>query len=292
MSLAGIQLYSSYTRRIRNADGGWDEATLGVSKVPANATDEDMRYALHAGNHLLDLIAEELNARLVGTSGQKIQRVASLFSEPAPEWAKPDDTPPETPTETLTEAVARITADTPPASLYVGDPDDLPPTIEPVAVAPIDPAPIDPAPVIQQISALPDPDDLDMSIPFANVLGIGIRIPDVTDGRWQEPITEVNRDGTGNGQLMALNAVLTGKGFAKEGRFRACESILNNIDRGDDIRTAIEVTSTRDLSAAQASIVLEWLTQAEETDMARLIADMRERKAKRTGQKALVGDAL
>ena len=286
MSLSGIQLYSSYTRRIRNADGGWDEATLGVSKVPANATDEDMRYALHAGNHLLDLIAEELNARLVGPGGIKppAQKIASLFVEPAPEWAA--DPEPEAQTESLQDAVARITSTTPPASLYVGDPDDLPPTIEPAPR--IEPAPINPDPVINQISALPDPDDLNMSIPFVNVLGIGLRIPEAENARWQEPITEVNRDGTGNGQLMAINAALTGKGFTKDGRWRACESILNGIDRGDDFPMEIEITSTRDLSAAQASIVLEWLTQAEETDMARLVADMRAKKAKRTGQTELV----
>jgi hypothetical protein len=160
------------------------------------------------------------------------------------------------PTPTLAEQVAQIVGDTNTrqTSIYVGDPEDLPSPIEPAKSAPI-----------------PVADDIDLPTPFTPVLGIGIRIPPVDDPRWSEPISERNRDGCGHGQLMAINAALTSRGFRGGERHRASSAILNGVDYADDRpRAEVEIESIRNLSMAQACIILEWLDQAEDNDIDRL----------------------
>jgi hypothetical protein len=295
MSYGDIRINASITRRIKSRDG-YDEATLGLSQVPASSTDEDMRAALHSGLHLLDLIKDELADRLrlpaSVTAPAPAPVVPSLFpkeSATAPDRApvahppkrrqemgriKTEEVAPSPaevvakvvaeglglpkpePTPTLAEQVAQIVGDTNTrqTSIYVGDPEDLPSPIEPAKSAPI-----------------PVADDIDLPTPFTPVLGIGIRIPPVDDPRWSEPISERNRDGCGHGQLMAINAALTSRGFRGGERHQASSAILNGVDYADDRpRANVEIESIRDLSMAQACIILEWLDQAEDNDIDRL----------------------
>jgi hypothetical protein len=291
MSVRDIRINASVTRRLKSKDG-YDEATLGISQVPADSTDEDMRLALHAGLHLLDLISDEISSRLRLSApvAPVAHEVPSLFvAEPDPVVTPaPVVHPPkrraeivsETPTTSPAEDAAKIVmagldhkaelaervaaikdVSLTQTSIYVGDPEDLPPPADPLKADPPKAAPI------------PTPDEVELGTPFTNVLGIGIRIPDPEDPRWAEPISERNRDGTGHGQLMAINAALTARGFKGNRRHLAISAILNGIEFTDDRpRTKVVVESTKDLSVAQASIVLEWLDQAEDTDINRLSA--------------------
>jgi len=288
LNVRDIRINASVTRRLKSKDG-YDEATLGISQVPADSTDEDMRLALHAGLHLLDLIGDEISSRL-RLSAPVAPQVPSLFvAEPDPVVTPtPVVHPPkrraeivsETPTTSPAEDVAKIViagldhkaelaerveaikdVSLTQTSIYVGDPEDLPP--------PVDPPKADPP----KVAPIPKPSEVELGTPFTNVLGIGIRIPDPEDPRWWEQITEKNRDGTGHGQLMAINAALTARGFKGNRRHLAISAILNGIDFTDErSRTKVDVESTKLLSVAQASIVLEWLDQAEDADIDRLSA--------------------
>jgi hypothetical protein len=285
MSVRDIRINASVTRRVKSKDG-YDEATLGISQVPADSTDEDMRLALHAGLHLLDLIGDEISSRLrLSAPVVPVAQVPSLFvAEPDPVVTptpvvhppkRRAETVSETPTTSPAEDAAKIVmagldhkaelaervaaikdVSLTQTSIYVGDPEDLPPPADPPQAAPI-----------------PKPSEVELSTPFTNVLGIGIRIPEAEDPRWWEQITEKNRDGTGHGQLMAINAALTARGFKGNRRHLAISTILNGIEFTDErSRTKVDVESTKELSVAQASIVLEWLDQAEDVCIDRLSA--------------------
>ena len=275
MSVRDIRINASVTRRLKSKDG-YDEATLGISQVPADSTDEDMRLALHAGLHLLDLIGDEISSRLRLSApvAPVAPQVPSLFVAepdpvvtPAPPAHPPKRRAAPDPEAPLAERVAAIKdVSLSQASIYVGDPEDLPPPADPPTV---DAPKADPP----KATPIPKPSEVELGTPFTNVLGIGIRIPESEDPRWWEQITEKNRDGTGHGQLMAINAALTGRGFKGNRRHLAISAILNGIDFTDDRpRTKVEVESTKDLSVAQASVVLEWLDQAEDPDVDRLSA--------------------
>lgn len=314
MSYGDIRINASVTRRIKTKEG-YDEATLGLSQIPADSTDDDMQLALHAGLHMLDLIQHEIASRLRLPSVAPTTIPSLFVSQPngdierqpqdPPAAAKTEDPapaahPPKRREISPAEEVARVVvagldlaapgsqsvsvetlvtasgevidhkaalaerveaikdASLTQTSIYVGDPEDLPSPVDP-------PAKEDPIPAAS---------DVDLPTPFTNVLGIGIRVPPADDSRWGEPISERNRDGTGHGQLMAINAALTARGFKNGARHGAASAIINGIEFGDDRpRTPVSFESTRDLSVAQASIVLEWLDQAENVDIDRLLAE-------------------
>lgn len=132
---------------------------------------------------------------------------------------------------------------------YTPDPDDLPTPIE------------------KQIADMPIPDSVDIQPIFTGVLGISIALPADDDERWSIPLTDINRDETGGGQLKAINAAITGRGFSQKERHQVCEAILNGIDRE---RSRVSIESTRDLSQAQAHVILSWFDAATDDDLTRL----------------------
>jgi hypothetical protein len=305
--LSEIQIYGSRTVRIKKPGGGFDEVTLGFSKLPGNAEEQDIRQALRTGEHVLEEIRESIEIQLgIHPSQRPTAPLAGIFTTEPASGANAymegrNNAPPAPPkpkkrvsmsdlhamgpqmpqeeelaliaameedgvdtTADLNAAVAAAVADlaeqinaqfvtptrtaTDPAA-YEPDPEDLP------------------APIVQQIADMPIPEHVDIQPVFTGVLGIGLAIPDEEDERWSIPLTDINRDETGGGQLKAVNAAITGVGFKQTDRHRVCEAILNGIDRE---RPKVTIESTRDLSQAQAHVILSWFGAATDPDITRL----------------------
>lgn len=136
---------------------------------------------------------------------------------------------------------------------------------DPAAYAP-DPEDL-PTPIVQQIADMPIPDNVEIQPIFTGVLGIRLNVPPDDDERWSIPLTDINRDETGGGQLKAVNAAITGAGFSQKERHQVCDAILNGIDRE---RPPVSIESTRDLSQAQAHVILSWFDRATDVDLTRL----------------------
>jgi hypothetical protein len=284
--LSEIQIYGSRTIRVKKIGGGFDEVTLGFSKLPGNAEEQDIRQALRTGEHVLEEIRESIEIQLGIHPSQRPKpeetpkpALTGIFTTPTPpkpkkresvviladdlrdaEEIKGDEEAEATVNAAVAAAVADLAGEinaqfvtptrtaTDPAA-YEPDSEDLP------------------APIVQQIADMPIPDHVDIQPVFTGVLGIGLAIPDEDDERWSIPLTDINRDETGGGQLKAVNAAITGVGFKQSDRHRVCEAILNGIDRE---RPKVTIESTRDLSQAQAHVILSWFGAATDPDITRL----------------------
>ena len=129
-----------------------------------------------------------------------------------------------------------------------------------------------PAPV-----EIPRAEDVRMS---GTVFGVEIPLPDPA---WLlEPITQVNNDGNGGGQLKAVNTALGHAGYKGKDRHPAALAILQaygELSMGTEVRD--ELTSISDLSKAEAHIVLSFLELAETDDLQalRIALDMRAKEA-------------
>jgi hypothetical protein len=92
------------------------------------------------------------------------------------------------------------------------------------------------------------------------VFGVTVPLP---PSEWlREPITEVNSDGNGSGQLTAINAALTSAGYGGKLRHPAALAILRAFGPLYDASPRETVGSIRDLSKAEAHIVLTWIERA------------------------------
>lgn len=100
-----------------------------------------------------------------------------------------------------------------------------------------------------------------------DVLGVPMPVP--AEDPPADPITTVNRDGDGGGQLKALNTALGSAGYKGTERHRAAEQVLwqmGGLPNGE------RITSLYDLSSYQASGLLEWFAVATPDALATLQA--------------------
>jgi hypothetical protein len=298
-----VTIYGSRTIRVKKIGGGFDEVTLGFSKLPGNAEEQDIRQALRTGEHVLEEIRESIEIQLgIHPSQRPTAPLAGIFNNaymegrenapPAPpkpkkrETAIPidvdavaadDETLRLSPEDQVRVGRAvessivdflRSSENTPPVPGQAPADQVVTPTRTATDPAAYQPDPEDlPTPIVQQIADMPIPDHVDIQPVFTGVLGIGLAIPDEEDERWSIPLTDINRDETGGGQLKAVNAAITGVGFKQSDRHRVCEAILNGIDRE---RPKVTIESTRDLSQAQAHVILSWFGAATDPDITRL----------------------
>jgi hypothetical protein len=284
-----VTIYGSRTIRVKKIGGGFDEVTLGFSKLPGNAEEQDIRQALRVGEHVLEELRESIEIQLGIHPSQRQTPapedaprpvLAGIFTQTAPPKPKKRPEPVAIPADDLRdaeeikgdeEAEATVNAAVAAAIAELGEQINaqfVTPTRTATDPAAYEPDPEDlPAPIVQQIADMPIPDHVDIQPVFTGVLGIGLAIPDEEDERWLIPITDINRDETGGGQLKAVNAAITGVGFKQSDRHRVCEAILNGIDRE---RPKVTIESTRDLSQAQAHVILSWFGAATDPDITRL----------------------
>lgn len=108
----------------------------------------------------------------------------------------------------------------------------------------------DPAPVI------PAAETVDTGWRYA--FGIGVKLPD-DETMFEIPISRINADGSGGGQLKAINTALSSIGYHKEDRFLAINTLLQAFTSEE-----ANITSTNDLTRADAHILLEWVGRADE----------------------------
>lgn len=99
---------------------------------------------------------------------------------------------------------------------------------------------------------------------------LGVRVPTPPED-WQTlPISD-GREGGGS-QLVALNAGLTSAGIAGPARWRACEVVLAAFGPIGPNHLRVSVASTRDLTRAEAHVMLSWLSNADVPALAALRA--------------------
>ena len=143
------------------------------------------------------------------------------------------------------------------------------------SVAPVAPvAPVTPASSLEeQINALAanlkaEPD----SLPDATEVDTGTRWAFLTAVRlptdpidFETPITRVNQDGTGGGQLKAINTTLGAIGYNDDARFAAINALLEAFTGEDP-----GIKSTSELTRADAHMILEWIERADDEALAAL----------------------
>ena len=105
-------------------------------------------------------------------------------------------------------------------------------------------------------SVIPAAETVDTGWRYA--FGIGVRLPD-DETMFEIPISRINADGSGGGQLKAINTALSSIGYHKEDRFLAINALLHAFTSEE-----ANITSTNDLTRADAHILLEWIGRADE----------------------------
>jgi hypothetical protein len=97
---------------------------------------------------------------------------------------------------------------------------------------------------------------------------------ELTPLEWMlEPITKVNADGTGGGQLRALNTVLSEAGFEGKDRHWVTLAIL---DKAYGTRAVLD--SLNDLKKNEASVALNFFDAADDAALDRLYEAAQQRK--------------
>jgi hypothetical protein len=91
-----------------------------------------------------------------------------------------------------------------------------------------------------------------------------VRLP-ADETAFETPITRVNADGTGGGQLKAINTSLSAIGYKDADRFAAINTLLEAFTSEDP-----GITSTNDLTRADAHMILEWIERADDEALAAL----------------------
>jgi hypothetical protein len=110
--------------------------------------------------------------------------------------------------------------------------------------------------------ALPAPDEVDTGTRWAFL--VAVKMP--TDPTaFETPITRINADGTGGGQLKAINTALGAIGYKDADRFAAINALLTEFTTEDP-----GITSTNDITRADAHMVLEWIERADDEALAAL----------------------
>lgn len=86
-----------------------------------------------------------------------------------------------------------------------------------------------------------------------------------------EGITEINDDGSGGGQLKALNAALTALGYGKHLRHAAAAVLLGEYGHIYDHQPRKAIASLRDLTKAEAHVILTFIERAANTEKTALL---------------------
>jgi hypothetical protein len=240
-------VYATVERRTNLGRFEHETVTIGVSKIPVTSSDDFIRMAVRTGERCVQLIREEL-AQIIN------DRFNDSVLEPHP------------PACHFCGVIGDCDCQSP--NPAVVEPDDLVECPEhEVLHDPQEPCPACPIPSEDEIHT------------HVTAFGVTVELPDIT--QMMEPISEVNADGTGGGQMRALNTVLGEYKLVKKDRHWACLVLLQQMF-GAMART--EINSLRDLTKYEASVLLSWFSFANEITVSML----RDATSKAKGQLEVV----
>ncbi len=200
-----------------------ENVSIGIYRIPWNASADDIQHAIDTG----DLAA----AMLQDAVGQRINQLQARFDALL-------DSPVSCPNcgDTLTGTDCERCA-----SLIAAQIEPAEPVAEPEPAEP-------PIPHDDEVST---PDELKLT-----AFGVTVDVPWLD---WMiEPITEINRDGTGGGQLKALNTALGVAGFKGKDRHWASLALLQAFYGA---LGRVQIDSLKELTRGEAHVLLEWFEQ-------------------------------
>lgn len=263
-------VYATVERRVNLGRFEHETVTIGVSKIPVTSSDDFIRMAVRTGDRCVQLIREELTQIINGRFDETVLEPhppACHFcgvigdcdcQAPDPAVVEPDD---------LVEC---------PEHEVLHDPQ------EPCPACPVE----EPIPTEESSDRLPEARNQEEPIPteadihtHVSAFGVTVERPDIT--QMMEPISEVNADGTGGGQMRALNTVLGEYKLVKKDRHWACLVLLQQMFGA---MARVEVGSLRDLTKYEASVLLSWFSFANEITVQML----RDATSKAKGQLEMV----
>jgi len=239
-----------------------EQAEIGLYKVPADATVEDIKAALGTAGLAKDLISNELARRM----GLHVIDPAAFEHEPSEVCCGNCGQ--------VLEGEFCPDCDTP--TLIDVDPEDLvaeqtvevsPEELVPERIAKVSDSPgqtVD----METLEAIPDESEVEAPQP-EKLCAFDVEIDKPPTEHFLEPITEVNADGTGKGQLCALNVVLTENYFKEKDRHWAALALVQAMF-GAVAR--VKIGSLRDLTKGEASAILNWFELAGDQAKMRLRA--------------------
>lgn len=229
----GIEVRS----RGKSADGIYSDYTVRLSGLPREADRSYIEYMMEGANDALEIVTDALHRRIRG-----VLSIAYPENEPQIDLSA---------FHAEIDTTTSIRQDRPKAS------DSAPVATQPAPKA------ADPVPIATQ------PIPLDDEVKTSSI-AFGVDIPFPAEPWFHEPITETNADGNGGGQMTAINAGLTKIGHGGKGRHAACEAILRDYGPIYWREPLSDITSVRDLTKGDASVILTWLALADANAMAGL----------------------
>ena len=217
------------TRRIPGPTGRRDdfvEFTVDLSRIPATSNSELSSMMMERVSESIDSILAEIAHQSGAQPAEKAPSIKGAFARKAAET--PTETAPEPSAEDFKQRIDVV------AAKLLGEAEKL------VAMSEL--------PSAEELMQSRYADAFDHTVLWAS------------EDALARPITRVNKDGTGGGQLKALQAALTSLGFSKDkARYAVCTELI-----GRWTNSLYVCTSTRDLSEGYASMILEWLSTADE----------------------------
>ena len=244
--------HAGATRRVKTADGGHADYSINVSGISISASDEFIRMAVERAEFTLGVITEEIERRIasgVQSPSMRTERVhaprvnPSAFESHQRDEAERRVTPEESARESL-----GLRADG--WSLPLQEKKGLDHTPDGREIDPFDGKPVG--------DFIPDPQNVSMT---GSVFGVEIPHPHFT---WcAEPVTRVNNDGNGGGQLKALNTALSAAGHKGVKRHPASLAVLQAYGEihGYEVRDSLD--SLNDLTKAEAHVILSFFELAD-----------------------------
>lgn len=265
------------SHRTRNADGGHTDITINLSGIPASSSEGLLAVMMGQARAGLDLLLTEVESRLrqsvqVERSAPPARRVdISAFTAPMPSDA--EESLPVTEIEPMFSDT--VTPDengeepdpfaaTPAVAIDLeSNIDQLCRAIVGVVAAPrdelvvIEAEPEPEPPSVDEPLVIPSDDDVHTG---AKALGLWIPAP---IGAWHdEPLSRTSETGEHGGQLVAVNAALSGLGYGGKLRHPAALSILQAYGPIDGRPARESLDSISDLTKAEAHVILTWVTEA------------------------------
>lgn len=253
-------IHVGFEHTYRNSAGYTDKIIINLSRIPQTASDDSIRQMMDRAQVAIGLMMEQA-CRTSGVLAPKVATINFGALDEADYCEKCGSQISETgqcgcadlPASTLTDGLASMLeqagkgADaeeslTDRARRIIGE--DIP-AYDPFAEG---------EPLAHE--AIPHESEVETHL---YAFGVKMSLP---PSDWhKESITLVNADGEGGGQMVAVNAALTGIGYGGAKRHRTAQAILDQIGSlfGEPVT---QVTSIHDLTKAEAHLILTFIDNA------------------------------
>lgn len=256
-------------RRIRLADGTEVDVTINLSGIPVTSDGALLDVMRQRANIGIAMLLRDIETR-------SWEQAKVTLRDPGPgapstvagidvsAFAAPLDVPespaadPETgevhQASPLNETAKSLAVETPPGPSVAATARQAPPSPE---------KPATPAPVVEEELEIPEDVRVGGTV-------FGAYIPFPPEEFLRNGITETGGAG-GGGQLKAVNSALTAIGFGGDKRHGACMQILSEYGPIYHVAARSALTSTLDLTKAEAHIILSWIEAVGEHEAQRAL---------------------